>query len=552
MIKIFKLFPILGITLITSFLIGCSDDHDRSSDALIQEILFDNPKVIKQPVINGTDVKFDVAYNITEEELKELVPTIKISDKATVNPESGSKVDFSGDPVKFTVTAEDGTNQTVYSVSCEKMANTEAAILSMTFEEVIVIEQPVIDGTNITFYVKGNALASNLKKLKPIIEISDNATINHESGSEIDFTGDPVEFVVTAQDGITETNYMVTCIKSTSTESSILSFTLDSPVLTKPPVFDGTNILLEVKNNTTLNELKELIPTIEISDKATISPSLDSKMDLSKDVVKFIVTAGNGRAKTEYLVMILGKDKLDLDDWIIVNPAAKPELQYSIPVFGGWGTCNPGTNLMMQLGKQVDRMSVTQTTDAYSGGSAARIETLGTKGISSAYPKVVTGTLFTGKFETDILNTLNSTKFGVLYNKKPLKVKGYYKYIPGPEFHRCPNPSKYNKTVVEANTTDECAINAILYDITEDEGYITGANTYESDRIVAVASLSDGTAKSEYTPFNIDFEYKAGKTLDPNKKYRFAIICSSSKWGDTFSGAPGSVLYVDNIEIISE
>ena len=31
-----------------------------------------------------------------------------------------------------------------------------------------------------------------------------------------------------------------------------------------------------------------------------------------------------------------------------------------------------------------------------------------------------------------------------------------------------------------------------------------------------------------------------------------SIICSSSAEGDTFSGAPGSVLFVDDIEVISE
>lgn len=642
--NLFKLFPVLGISLMASLFIGCSDDDDKSSEALILKMSFESPKVTEQPVIeefnikfhvaynttdeelkelvpivnvsakatvnpesgtkvdfsgepvkftvtaengiktvytvtcvkeaniealildmtfeneivtvqpaiDGTDIKFYVAYNATDEQLKTLIPTINISENATVNPSSGSPVDFSGEPVAFTVTAEDGKASTVYTVSCEKSENTEASIVKMTFEEAVVVEQPVIDGTNITFYVKGNASASNLKKLKPIVEISDNATISPETGSVVDFSANPVEFVVTAQDGTTTKTYTVTCIKSTDTESAVLSFSLEDPIMVKPPIIDGTSILLEVANGTTLNDLQNLVPTIEISNRATISMAIGSEMNFSKGAISFTVTAGDGKTKTEYQVMpiIFGQNKFGFEDWMVENPTSTLARQYSRPLFGGWSTCNSPLVLMMLLGQQVDRMSVTQTAEAYSGNSAARIETLGTKGGSSLYPKIVSGSMFIGKFVTDMNNTLNSTKFGVLYNKKPLAVKGYYKYTPGAEFHRCPDPSKYSQTVIETTTIDECAINAILYDVTDDEDYITGVNTYESDRIVAVATLADGTAKDKYTPFNIGLKYK--KAFDSSRKYRLSIICSSSKWGDTFSGAPGSSLYIDDVEIISE
>lgn len=81
---------------------------------------------------------------------------------------------------------------------------------------------------------------------------------------------------------------------------------------------------------------------------------------------------------------------------------------------------------------------------------------------------------------------------------------------------------------------------------------MTGEDAYTSEKLVAVAKLADGTARANYTPFSLNFEPVNNKVYDPNKKYRLAIICSSSRWGDTFSGAPGSVLYVDDIELISE
>mgnify|MGYP002996190355 CR=1 FL=1 len=54
----------------------------------------------------------------------------------------------------------------------------------------------------------------------------------------------------------------------------------------------------------------------------------------------------------------------------------------------------------------------------------------------------------------------------------------------------------------------------------------------------------------EYTPFNIEFEYL--QEYDRNAKYKFAIVCSSSKDGDLFKGAGGSTLIVDEFEVICE
>ena len=45
------------------------------------------------------------------------------------------------------------------------------------------------------------------------------------------------------------------------------------------------------------------------------------------------------------------------------------------------------------------------------------------------------------------------------------------------------------------------------------------------------------------------YTYKDGKSWDASKKYKLAIVCSSSKDGDKFSGAPGSVLYVDDLKV---
>jgi hypothetical protein len=57
--------------------------------------------------INETNISAEVAFAV---DLTQLVPTIEISPRATISPESGILTDFSG-PVVYTVTAEDGSTK---------------------------------------------------------------------------------------------------------------------------------------------------------------------------------------------------------------------------------------------------------------------------------------------------------------------------------------------------------------------------------------------------------------------------------------------------------
>ena len=92
-----------------------------------------------------------------------------------------------------------------------------------------------------------------------------------------------------------------------------------------------------------------------------------------------------------------------------------------------------------------------------------------------------------------------------------------------------------------------------MYEAKDAEGNevtLTGHDINDSEYIVAMASLADGTEKAEFTSFEISFEYK--KDYDASKEYKFAIVCSSSKDGNTFKGAGGSTLTVDEFEVICE
>lgn len=55
---------------------------------------------------------------------------------------------------------------------------------------------------------------------------------------------------------------------------------------------------------------------------------------------------------------------------------------------------------------------------------------------------------------------------------------------------------------------------------------------------------------AEFTPFELKLKYV--KTYNPEAMYKFAVIFSSSKYGALYQGAPGSVLTIDDVEVISE
>ena len=92
----------------------------------------------------------------------------------------------------------------------------------------------------------------------------------------------------------------------------------------------------------------------------------------------------------------------------------------------------------------------------------------------------------------------------------------------------------------------------MLYEVssfTDTEEYLTGLDIFTSDKVVAIAQLFSGEQDS-FKEFELTLNYK--KAYDPAKKYRFAVIFSSSKDGDKFSGAPDSELVIDEVEIINE
>lgn len=366
---------------------------------------------------------------------------------------------------------------------------------------------------------------------------------------------------------------------SESSEAKILSFVFDKEVAAVDSLVVGDVVINEESKTITFmvadtakaEYLTALVPTIEVSDGATVTPASGVAQDFSNGkTVTYTVTAAGGSV-AEYKASIVGKTAFyDFEDWKTVevksNFDGSVQWTYQLPVTGAWSGADAALHLIPVMVPTFDatQRSLLPTDEAYSGSKAAKVVTLDTEGAPSiipgvfpSVPKVTSGSLFLGDFEVDAQKTLRSTRFGVPYSAKPIVVRGYYKYIPGEVYYRCDDPEKSNEAVKDASLKDECAISAVLYEVssyetTEDhdkDERLDGTNIYTSDKIVAMDVLESG-ATDGYVSFELNLEYK--QEFDATKLYRFAIICSSSKNGTTFSGAPGSTLYVDDIEVIAE
>ncbi|MFR3331549.1 MAG: PCMD domain-containing protein [Odoribacter splanchnicus] len=335
-----------------------------------------------------------------------------------------------------------------------------------------------------------------------------------------------------------------------SSEAAILKFDVDSPVVLGTVIGDD-KIVINVADTT---EDFNFTPVIEVSAGAKITPESGKKQDFTQEVV-YTVVSEDGIVTREYKVTCEKRGVYNFEGWSVDKSNSEEKLQY--PLADGWATCNPAVMLIKGLGALAQPepivyegpWAVNPTTTAHSGEYAAEIQSLDTKGgnmMGQDVPKVTAGTIFLGTFDAmaALGGAMKATKFGIMYEYKPLAVSGYYQYTPGETY--------YNKNEVDPTGLDSCSVAAVLYEVSSDSKneILDGSNIYTSDKIVAIGQFADGKKVTDWTSFKFDLNYI--QSYDPEKLYRFAIIFSSSKEGAAYKGAIGSKMLIDDVEVVVE
>lgn len=393
-----------------------------------------------------------------------------------------------------------------------------------------------------------------------------NGTLNMDLDIDATLTGGVKQAVKVTYSGTRLTG-------NESSEAKITSFTFDKAVAAVDSLVVGeTTINEEAKTITFMVAdtakaayLTALVPTIEVSAGATVVPANGEAQDFSNGkVVTYTVTAEDGTVAS-YKVSISSKVlALNFEDWTYDDT-----YHYYTPA-GPYASTNGGSAIVYSSLEGVAASHpevvvppycVTQETkDVKEGTTAACLQTVsllqakqdlknygGFVGalMATMAPNITAGSLFMGTFELNAAAPLKSTKFGVMHEGKPLKFSGWYKYTPGETY--------YDKDAnAVADKVDECDIYAVLYEAESESFVLDGETIKQADApIVMRAGIENGGA-TDWKKFDLNFEEVNGKSYDANKKYKIAFICTSSKNGDVYEGAPNSKLLLDDLQITFE
>ena len=593
---------LLAATVAIAGTFSCRQAEELSSEAEIVSFTFDtsveaNSIVSSQPVINGDSITFSVSSDSVSERLSALVPTITVSENATVSPASGSAVDFSQGSVTFTVTAQDGVTTRAYFAKAvtgttdnpditypidEQLAGEYKGLLNITLGgspvgsdiarniTVAKVDDETVSLTLEDFSFMGIELGT-IKVDSCKIAGSDIPEYDYSLSGEQTLTLNVIgEQHVTVDGGFADNTISLTIsidfngtpvdvtfdgTKLTGNESSealITSFTFDASNSANAAVFgttldqDNRTISVTVQDG---GDLTALVPTIEVSAGATVSPASGTAIDLSNgQSVIYTVVAEDGTA-SEYTVSVSGRAAYfyDFETWTSEG-AMYPE-EITNPV--GWATCNDAVGLIKNMGPMLGHPEYNgeypvRPTENGVTGKGAIIESVYTvKGnlMGQTIPAVTSGTIFLGTFNAIAAMTdpMATTEFGILFEDKPLAVTGWLKYTPGEDF--------YDENGNTIDKQDLGTVNAVLYEVSSEDETLNGENIYTSEAICATGSFETAGA-ADFTEFSFDLNYV--KEYDPSKTYKLAVIFAASKEGNAYRAASGSIMIVDNVTIICE
>ena len=316
---------------------------------------------------------------------------------------------------------------------------------------------------------------------------------------------------------------------------------------------NSTEIIFQVRTKTGL----PLIPVyFALTPGATIEPANGSLQDFSQGPVTYTVTSEDGSWTRTYSVdfqkVSTSVSYLFSFEHVAVDTFTSGSTYHTFyEVEDGtrrnhWASGNAGVAIL-HSDWTPEQFPTYSTANSYQGKGVC-LNTQSTGAFGEAFGKpIAAGNLFLGKFNVNAVLTdaLKATEFGIPTSQQPVKVSGWYKYHPGDEFTNA-------SMQVLPDRVDQGHIYAVFYRNQDAQGnpvMLYGDNVLSSDLIVSKARLVPA-ATDEWTHFEMTFE---GGTADPAilaaMGYSYTVVFSSSKDGDTFEGAIGSTLYIDEVTV---
>lgn len=335
--------------------------------------------------------------------------------------------------------------------------------------------------------------------------------------------------------------------------ADIDAFSLPENVALSSASFNQGNISIYVKKGA---DLSAIVPTISISEGATISPEPTIPQDFHEEV-KYVVTAADGVHQREYIIQAISVSpySYDFEHWEALDPNSIYETPVEYDRQGKrttpWDSSNRGINLYLQLPKAGD-YPIHKTTSATSGSYAAEMLTIKGPGnvMGIVNVPIAAGSLFVGQMNplNALKDPLLATQFGQPFHDKPLRLTGKYKYRAGTGNYIDP------KGNVIPGMKDSCAIYGVFFRIDDASMMLDGTNILTHPNIVSIAMLPPemraASAGNDFVAFDIPFEKRSNHVVDFEKNnYKLTIVFTSSFYGDRYEGVPESRLVVDEVEV---
>lgn len=361
---------------------------------------------------------------------------------------------------------------------------------------------------------------------------------------------------------------LTSCIKEElpNAECDITGASLPAEILNGDPVFrkETNTVEFHVMLGT---EVTALSPEFTLTPGATIVPPSGTTRDFTNPQT-YTVTSEDGFWSKVYTVLVTDDfNEKETYKYTFDNVELKETTRYSFDILyeaneqgqkeWEWASANAGF-AMSGMGTTPETFPTYQADNGH-GGYCVVLKTLSTGPFGERVKKpIAAGNIYTGTFNTAsaLANPLRATHFGEgrTFYRYPIFFRGTYKYTAGETFY---NMDSDGKLVADPTKEDECNIYAVFF-LTDDKiQYLDGNNVLAADNenIIATAEI---TPEQRFTTdgwitFGVPFKLRAGKDIDPdllrNGRYRLAIVASSSKDGDFFSGALGSTLMIDMLEL---
>ncbi len=248
----------------------------------------------------------------------------------------------------------------------------------------------------------------------------------------------------------------------------------------------------------------------------------------------YVVRLGNGELFSNEVAFTTEAaaqlENFSFDDWYMSGKAWMPNLDSNVQI---WDTANPGS-------AAIGVSPTTPETEIVVNGKAARMETqmanvLGIK-------KMAAGNIYTGKFGK-IAGLGAELDWGVPFGARPLALRGYYKY--SPQAINVADDKDYKDKIGQM---DECQIQIFLAEWTKPFHVNSSKKEFVDQKdksIIAFSEFCTSETTPEYKHFTLPIVY------NDNRIPTYVVISGcASRYGNFFTGGIGSLLYIDEFELV--